>query len=95
MFVFLIIIVRTSLLKEREKTPYILLGWISGGRYTLQGRSMTITNLNVCVDTSIGFLFGRLVSLGLVGSLTVAIIVTAGRDVRRSDDSNKYKGVWQ
>ena len=74
MFVFLIIIVRTLSLKKREKIPYILLERISGGRYTLQGRSMTITNLNVCIDTSIGFLFGRLVPLGLVGSPIVAMI---------------------
>ena len=74
MFVFLIIIARTSLLKKKEKIPYILLGRISGGRHTLQGRSMTITDLNVCVDTSIGSLFGRLVPLGSVGSPIVAII---------------------
>ena len=74
MFVFLIIIVRISSLKKREKIPYTLLGRISGGRYTLQGRSMTITNLNICVDTSIGSLFGHLVPLGSVESPTVAIM---------------------
>ena len=35
---------------------------------------MIIINLNICVDTSIRFLFGRLAPLGLVGSPTVAII---------------------
>ena len=74
MFVFLIIIVRTLSLKKKEKTPYTSLGRISGGRHTLQGRSMTITNLNVYVDTSIGSLFGRLVPLGSVGSPTLAIM---------------------
>ena len=74
MFVFLIIIVKTLLLKKREKILYILSGRISGGRHILQGRSMTITNLNICVDTSIRSLFGRLVLLGSVGSPTVAIM---------------------
>ena len=74
MFVFLIIIARTSSLKKREKIPYTSSGRISGGRHTLQGRSMTITSLNICVDTSIGSLFGRLVPLELVGSPTVAIM---------------------
>ena len=35
---------------------------------------MTITGLNVCVDTSIGSSFGRLVPLGSVGSPTVAMM---------------------
>ena len=74
MFVFLIIIVRTSSLKKREKIPYTLSGQISGGRHTLQGRSMTITDLNIYIDTSIGSLFGRLVPLGSVGSPTVAMM---------------------
>ena len=74
MFVFLIIIVRTSLLKKREKILYTSSKQISGGRHTLQGRSMTITSLNIYVDTSIGSSFGRLVPLGSVGSPTVAIM---------------------
>ena len=74
MFVFLIIIVRTSSLKKKKKIPYTLLERISGGRYTLQERFMTITSLNVCIDTSIRSLFGRLVPLGSVGSPTVVIM---------------------
>ena len=35
---------------------------------------MVITGLNICIDTSIGSLFGRLVSLGSVGSPVVAIL---------------------
>ena len=35
---------------------------------------MIITGLNVCVDTSIGSSFGRLVPLGSVGSPTVAMM---------------------
>ena len=35
---------------------------------------MTIIGLNICVDTSIGSLFGRLVPLGSVGSPTVAMM---------------------
>ena len=35
---------------------------------------MTITSLNICVNTSIRSLFGRLVPLGSVGSPTVAIM---------------------
>ena len=35
---------------------------------------MIITSLNICVDTSIGSLFSRLVLLGLVGSLTVTMM---------------------
>ena len=74
MFVFLIIIARTSSLKKREKILYTLLGQISEGRHTLQEHFMTITNLNICVDTSIGSLFGRLVPLGSVESPTVAMM---------------------
>ena len=44
------------------------------GRYILEGRSATTTGLNLCADTIIGSLFGRLVPLGSVESLTVAII---------------------
>ena len=35
---------------------------------------MVMTGLNVCADTSIGSLFGRLVPLGSVGSPVVAIL---------------------
>ena len=35
---------------------------------------MVITSLNICVDTSIGSLFGHLVPLGSVGSPVVAIL---------------------
>ena len=72
MFVFLIIIVRTLSIKKKEKIPYILLGQIFKGRYTLQEYFMTIINLNIYVDISIRSLFGRLVLLGSVGSPTVA-----------------------
>ena len=74
MFVFWLIIVRTSLLKKREKILYILLKQISGERCVLQKYFITITDLNIYIDTSIGFLFSRLVFLELVRSSTVAII---------------------
>ena len=35
---------------------------------------MIITSLNVCADTSIRFLFGRLVPLGSVGFPVIAIL---------------------
>ena len=43
------------------------------GRQTLQGCSVIITDLNVCVDSYIESLFGRLVPLGSVESPVVAI----------------------
>ena len=54
--------------------PYIFLGKILSGRYILGERSVIISKLNICVDTSIGFLFGRLVPLGSVEFLIVAMI---------------------
>ena len=74
MFVFLTIIARTSVVKKREKMLYASLGWMSEGKHTLQGRSMAMTGLNVCADTSIGSSFGRLVPLGSVGSPVVAMM---------------------
>ena len=35
---------------------------------------MVMTGLNICIDTSIRFLFGHLVPLGSVGSSVVAIL---------------------
>ena len=40
----------------------------------MQGRFIIITSLNICVNTSVRFLFGRLMPLGSVESRTVAII---------------------
>ena len=40
----------------------------------MQGRSIIISNLNICVDISIKFLFGRLVPLGSVESPVIAIL---------------------
>ena len=54
--------------------PYIFLGKTLLGKYILGGRSITITKLNICVDISIGSLFGRLISLGSVEFLIVAMI---------------------
>ena len=54
--------------------PYVFLGETLSERYILGGRSATITELNICIDTSIGSLFGRLVPLGSVESLIVAMI---------------------
>ena len=53
--------------------PYALLARISEGRQTFKGRSITVTGLNVCVDTSIGSSSGRLVPLESVGSPVVAM----------------------
>ena len=53
---------------------YIFLGKILLKKYILRGRSATTTKLNICVDTSIGSLFGRLVPLESVESLIIAMI---------------------
>ena len=71
---FFIITFSTSLIKKRENMPYILLGQIFGERYALQRHSATATGLNICADTNIKSSFGRLVPLGSVESLIVAII---------------------
>ena len=58
----------TSLVKKREKMPYILSGQIFGEKHTLQKHSIIATGLNICADTSIKFLFEHLVPLESVES---------------------------
>ena len=53
---------------------YILLGEIFKERYILEKRFIIIINLNIYINTIIRFLFGCLVPLGFIKSLTVAII---------------------
>ena len=53
--------------------PYALMGEIFAGRLGLEGCSVTMTGSNVCADSSIGSLFGRLVPSGSVESPIVAM----------------------
>ena len=54
--------------------PYILLGRICGGRQGLDGCLVILIGLYIRKDSCIGFLFGRLVPLGSVGSPVVAML---------------------
>ena len=60
-------------MKKREKMLYALMGEILAGRLGRKGRSIIITSLNICADSSIRSLFRRLVPSGSVESLIVAI----------------------
>ena len=53
------------MVKKREKMPYALMEEIFAGRLGLKGCSIIITSLNICVDSSIRFLFRYLSPQGL------------------------------
>ena len=63
----------TSLLKKRENIPYTLSGRIFGGKHTSAWCSGTRIGLNTFIDTEIRSLYRRLIPLGSVRSLTLAI----------------------